>query len=195
MPRNGDLLRMREHYGKLSKIKSDFMTESRRSTTAAEHSLSMSAAQCARAFCEGACYLAWVVLRRGFRRSLSEDRSHCCTARRCAVRFARVPSAKAPAFSHARVCSCRAVVDRGKVGLWCKPLLLRRTPSFDGFSATFDRKGPVQDWTNVHARQSLLGRKGTRALDLLLDCRVRLPLSRLSIRRGCACCVRQARAP
>lgn len=66
MPRNGDLLRMREHYGKLSKIKSDFMTESRRSTTAAEHSLSMSAAQCARAFCEGACYLAWVVLRRGF---------------------------------------------------------------------------------------------------------------------------------
>lgn len=171
------------------------MTESRRSTTAAEHSLSMSAAQCARAFCEGACYLAWVVLRRGFRRSLSEDRSHCCTARRCAVRFARVPSAKAPAFSHARVCSCRAVVDRDKVGLWCKPLLLRRTPSFDGFSATFDRKGPVQDWTNVHARQSLLGRKGTRALDLLLDCRVRLPLSRLSIRRGCACCVRQARAP
>ena len=160
MPRNGDLLRMREHYGKLSKIKSDFMTESRRSTTAAEHSLSVSAAQRARAFREGACDLAWVVLRRGFRRSLSGDRSHRCTARRCAVRFARVPSAKVPAFSRARVCSCRAVVDRDKVGPWCKPLLLRRTPSFDGFSATFDRKGPVQDWTNVHARQSWLGGKG-----------------------------------
>lgn len=66
MPRNGDLLRMREHYGKLSKIKSDFMTESRRGTTAAEHFSSVSAAQCARAFCEGACDLAWVVLRRGF---------------------------------------------------------------------------------------------------------------------------------
>ena len=160
MPRNGDLLRMREHYGKLSKIKSDFMTESRRSTTAAEHSLSVSAAQRARAFREGACDLAWVVLRRGFRRSLSGDRSHRCTARRCAVRFARVPSAKIPAFSRARVCSCRAVVDRDKVGPWCKPLLLRRTPSFDGFSAATYRKGPIQDRTNEHSRQSWLDRRG-----------------------------------
>ena len=179
MPRNGDLLRMREHYGKLSKIKSDFMTESRRGTTAAE----------------GACDLAWVVLRRGFAGRFPGI-AHIAALRVVAL-CASLASLrqKPPLFLMQGFAPAGPSLTETRSAHDANPSCCGEPLRSTGFPRRLIARALFRiGRTCMRVNLGLAGR-GARALDLLFDCRVRPPLSCLPIRRGRACCVRQARAP